>query len=326
MVAGARRRRARAVRDAVRAPRPAATACTPIGRACRATTASIVRAAARRCSTSRAPRCAASGPRRRTRMQRCATTRPAPTRSRRRASTATIPGCRRTLTFDPDDDVAAPFVARARRAPARRHPARAGRERSDRDGGGLRPRRLRGHRRAHERHPRAAASTWRDFRGLAACGGFSYGDVLGAGEGWAKSILFNARARDAFAAFFARPDTFTLGVCNGCQMMSDLQRADPGRRRLAALRAQPQRAVRGAPGAGRASSRARRCCFAGMAGSRLPIAVAHGEGRAEFDRRRRAPRARGERPGRRPLRRPPRRAPPSATPRTPTARPAASPP
>src|SRR5581483_6053712 len=57
------------------------------------------------------------------------------------------------------------------------------------------------------------------FRGLAACGGFSYGDVLGAGEGWAKSILFNARARDELAAFFARTDTFALGVCNGCQMM-----------------------------------------------------------------------------------------------------------
>ena len=68
----------------------------------------------------------------------------------------------------------------------------------------------------------------RDFRGLAACGGFSYGDVLGAGEGWAKSILFNARARDEFAAFFARGDTFALGVCNGCQMMSNLHEIIPG--------------------------------------------------------------------------------------------------
>ena len=68
----------------------------------------------------------------------------------------------------------------------------------------------------------------RDFRGLVACGGFSYGDVLGAGEGWAKSILFNERARAEFAAFFARPDTFSLGVCNGCQMMSNLHSIIPG--------------------------------------------------------------------------------------------------
>ena len=67
-----------------------------------------------------------------------------------------------------------------------------------------------------------------DFKGFAACGGFSYGDVLGAGEGWAKSILFNARARDEFAAFFQRGDTFALGVCNGCQMMSNLHEIIPG--------------------------------------------------------------------------------------------------
>ena len=67
-----------------------------------------------------------------------------------------------------------------------------------------------------------------DFRGLAACGGFSYGDVLGAGEGWAKSILFHEKARAEFAAFFAREDTFTLGVCNGCQMLSNLHSIIPG--------------------------------------------------------------------------------------------------
>jgi phosphoribosylformylglycinamidine synthase len=66
-----------------------------------------------------------------------------------------------------------------------------------------------------------------DFAGFVACGGFSYGDVLGAGEGWAKSILFNARARDEFAAFFARSDSFALGVCNGCQMMSNLRELIP---------------------------------------------------------------------------------------------------
>ena len=67
-----------------------------------------------------------------------------------------------------------------------------------------------------------------DFTGLAACGGFSYGDVLGAGGGWAKSILFNPRARDQFAAFFDRADTLALGVCNGCQMMSQLHDLIPG--------------------------------------------------------------------------------------------------
>jgi phosphoribosylformylglycinamidine synthase len=126
------------------------------------------------------------------------------------------------------------------------------------------------------------------FRGLVACGGFSYGDVLGAGEGWARSILFHARARDEFARFFARPDTFTLGVCNGCQMMAALKEVVPGSEhwprfvrnrieqfegRFSLVEILPSPSV----------------LLAGMAGSRLPIAVAHGEGRAEFA----APGARG---------------------------------
>ena len=74
------------------------------------------------------------------------------------------------------------------------------------------------------------------FKGLAACGGFSYGDVLGAGEGWAKTILFHTRARNQFAAFFARPDTFSLGICNGCQMISNLREIVPGASHLAAVR------------------------------------------------------------------------------------------
>ncbi|HLF11166.1 MAG TPA: phosphoribosylformylglycinamidine synthase subunit PurQ, partial [Gammaproteobacteria bacterium] len=121
----------------------------------------------------------------------------------------------------------------------------------------------------------------RDFRGLAACGGFSYGDVLGAGEGWAKSILFNDRARTEFAAFFARDDAFALGVCNGCQMMSNLHSIIPGsghwprfvqnrserfEARFASLRIEKSPSV----------------FFAGMEGSVIPIAVAHGEGFAEF--------------------------------------------
>jgi phosphoribosylformylglycinamidine synthase len=119
------------------------------------------------------------------------------------------------------------------------------------------------------------------FRGLAACGGFSYGDVLGAGEGWAKSILFNARARDMFAAFFERSDTFALGVCNGCQMMAALKEIIPGaaawprfvrnrsegfEARLALVNITDSPSV----------------LLRGMSGSRLPIAVAHGEGRAEW--------------------------------------------
>ena len=120
-----------------------------------------------------------------------------------------------------------------------------------------------------------------DFHGLAACGGFSYGDVLGAGEGWAKSILFHDTVRSEFAAYFNRPDTFTLGVCNGCQMLSALQELIPGTEhwprfarntseqyeaRLTLVRVEPSPSI----------------MMAGMAGSHLPIVVAHGEGRAQF--------------------------------------------
>ncbi|WP_150302794.1 phosphoribosylformylglycinamidine synthase [Pseudomonas saliphila] len=119
------------------------------------------------------------------------------------------------------------------------------------------------------------------FRGLVACGGFSYGDVLGAGEGWAKSILFNDTAREAFSNFFARPETFALGICNGCQMLSNLRELIPGSEhwphfvrnrseqfeaRVAMVEVQPSASI----------------FLSGMTGSRLPIAVAHGEGHAEF--------------------------------------------
>ena len=109
--------------------------------------------------------------------------------------------------------------------------------------------------------------------------------MLGAGEGWAKSILFNARARDEFAAFFARADTFALGVCNGCQMMSNLRELIPGAEhwpRFVRNRSEQFEArFVDARGAARRPS----LFFAGMAGSRMPIAVAHGEGYAEFARR-----------------------------------------
>jgi phosphoribosylformylglycinamidine synthase len=121
----------------------------------------------------------------------------------------------------------------------------------------------------------------RDFRGLAACGGFSYGDVLGAGEGWAKSILFNARARAEFSAFFARPDTFALGVCNGCQMMSNLREIIPGAEgwpRFVQNESERYEARYVSVRIERSPS----LLFAGMEGAVLPVAVAHGEGRAEF--------------------------------------------
>ncbi len=120
-----------------------------------------------------------------------------------------------------------------------------------------------------------------EFKGLVACGGFSYGDVLGAGEGWAKSILFNDRARDQFEAYFHRNDTFALGVCNGCQMMSTLKELIPGsdlwprfvrneserfEGRFSLVEVQDTPSI----------------LLSGMAGSRMPIAVSHGEGRAEF--------------------------------------------
>jgi phosphoribosylformylglycinamidine synthase len=120
-----------------------------------------------------------------------------------------------------------------------------------------------------------------DFKGLVACGGFSYGDVLGAGEGWAKSILFNPQAREVFEAFFLRQDTFALGVCNGCQMLSNLHELIPGadhwphfvRNRSEQFEARLINVE---------ISETPSILLQGMAGSRLPIVVAHGEGRAEF--------------------------------------------
>jgi phosphoribosylformylglycinamidine synthase len=120
-----------------------------------------------------------------------------------------------------------------------------------------------------------------EFKGLAACGGFSYGDVLGAGEGWAKGILFNAAMSDQFQAFFERDDSFALGVCNGCQMLSALASLIPGTEhwprfarnvseqyeaRLVRVRVEESSSI----------------LMAGMEGSELPIVVAHGEGRAQF--------------------------------------------
>jgi len=120
-----------------------------------------------------------------------------------------------------------------------------------------------------------------EFSGLVMCGGFSYGDVLGAGEGWAKSILFNTELRDGFAAFFARPETFTLGVCNGCQMLSALRELVPGAEHWPRFVRNRSEQFEGRSGLV-AIERSPSVLLAGMQGSVLPIAIAHGEGRAEF--------------------------------------------
>ena len=119
------------------------------------------------------------------------------------------------------------------------------------------------------------------FKGFAACGGFSYGDVLGAGEGWAKSILFNSRARAEFASFFQREDVFALGVCNGCQMMSNLHDIIPGAQNWPHfVRNKSEQFEARFVMAEVAKSPS--IFFEGMAGSRMPIVVSHGEGYAEF--------------------------------------------
>ncbi len=196
-----------------------------------------------------------------------------------RAQDASDPGLSAHLTFDPAEDIAAPFVSRGARpqvavlreqgvngqiemAAALHH---AGFHAVD----------------VHMTDVISGRVSLRDFRGLAACGGFSYGDVLGAGEGWAKSILFNPRARAEFETFFAREDVFALGVCNGCQMFSNLHDIIPGAERwphFVRNRSEQFEArlveveVLDSPS----------ILFRGMAGSRMPIVVSHGEGYAEF--------------------------------------------
>ncbi|MBN2372044.1 MAG: phosphoribosylformylglycinamidine synthase [Vicinamibacteria bacterium] len=189
------------------------------------------------------------------------------------------PGISSRLSFDPADDIAAPFVARGSRpsiAILREQGVngqiemaaafdRAGFEAVD----------------VHMSDIIAGRVSLAAFRGLAACGGFSYGDVLGGGEGWAKSILYNPRARAEFSAFFKRRDTFALGVCNGCQMMAGLTELIPGayawprfvknaseqfEARLVTVEVTPSPSI----------------FFDGMAGSRIPVVTAHGEGRALF--------------------------------------------
>ena len=119
------------------------------------------------------------------------------------------------------------------------------------------------------------------FQMLAACGGFSYGDVLGAGEGWAKTILFNGRLRDQFAEFFARPDTLSLGVCNGCQMMSNLAEIIPCADGWAKFKRNESEQFEARLSMVRVP-KSPSLILGEMAGSVLPVVVSHGEGRADF--------------------------------------------
>ena len=189
------------------------------------------------------------------------------------------PGLSAGLTFDLNDDVAAPYInsgVRPSMAILREQGVngqiemaaafdRAGFDTVD----------------VHMSDILAGRVTLDQFKGLVACGGFSYGDVLGAGEGWAKTVLFNPGAKEQFQQFFNREDTFTLGVCNGCQMLSNLKSLIHGAEnwphfvrntseqfeaRLSLVRVEPSASV----------------LLRDMVGSYMPIAVAHGEGRAEF--------------------------------------------
>lgn len=125
--------------------------------------------------------------------------------------------------------------------------------------------------------------TLREFCGLVACGGFSYGDVLGAGGGWAKSVLFNDRARDEFQQFFARPETFALGVCNGCQMLSALRAILPGAERWPRFMRNLSEQFEARLSLVEVLE-SRSIFLQGMSGSRMLIPTSHGEGRAQFER------------------------------------------
>jgi len=188
------------------------------------------------------------------------------------------PGLNVMLTFQPQEDIAAPFIAT-----------------------GARPKVAVLREQGVNSHVEMAAAFHRagfnavdvhmsdlltgqrglaDFQALVACGGFSYGDVLGAGEGWAKSILFNSRVRDEFETFFHRPQTLVLGVCNGCQMMSSLRELIPGSDAWPRfVRNQSERFEARFSLVEVAASPS--LWLDGMAGSRMPIAVSHGEGFVE---------------------------------------------
>jgi phosphoribosylformylglycinamidine synthase len=189
------------------------------------------------------------------------------------------PGMAPHLSFDSADDIAAPFVAhgaRPRVAILREQGVNGHIEMAaafDRAGFAAFD--------VHMTDVISGRTSLAGFRGIVAGGGFSYGDVLGAGEGWAKSILFNARARDQFAAFLARADSFALGVCNGCQMMGNLTELVPGAKHWPHFVRNRSEQFEGRLVLAEIQ-RSPSLFFAGMEGSRIPIVVAHGEGQAEF--------------------------------------------
>ncbi|OQX06209.1 MAG: phosphoribosylformylglycinamidine synthase, partial [Thiothrix lacustris] len=197
-----------------------------------------------------------------------------------RLADAQDPGLPVHRTFDPDDNIAAPYIrtgVRPTMAILREQGVngqvemaaafdRAGFKTID----------------VHMTDIISGRVSLKTVKGLVACGGFSYGDVLGAGGGWAKTILMNPRASDEFAAFFERQDAFGLGVCNGCQMFSQLRDMIPGAAhwpRFYRNRSEQFEARYAAVEVLESPS----LFLQGMAGSVLPIAVAHGEGRAVFD-------------------------------------------
>jgi phosphoribosylformylglycinamidine synthase len=189
------------------------------------------------------------------------------------------PGLAPTLTFDVAEDVSAPFVnkgARPKMAILREQGVNSHVEMAyAMDWAGFD---------AYDVHMSdliAGKARLENFRGLVACGGFSYGDVLGAGEGWAKTILFNAQLRDQFSTFFNRADSFALGVCNGCQMMSNLAGIIPGADAWPKFtRNQSEQYEARLVMAEVVKSPS--ILLQGMEGSRIPIAIAHGEGFANF--------------------------------------------
>ncbi|MGB2375166.1 MAG: phosphoribosylformylglycinamidine synthase [Porticoccaceae bacterium] len=189
------------------------------------------------------------------------------------------PGLSAKLSYDPAEDICAPYIqsgAKPKMAILREQGVNSHLEMAaafDRAGFSAVD--------VHMSDLLAERQSLQNFSGLVACGGFSYGDVLGAGEGWAKTVLFNNQLRDQFEQFFHRPETFSLGVCNGCQMLSNLKTLIPGAElwprfvrnlseqfeaRLSLVRVEDSPSI----------------LMQGMAGSYMPIAVSHGEGRAEF--------------------------------------------
>ena len=189
------------------------------------------------------------------------------------------PGIDVSLTYNPDEDISAPYInkgERPRMAILREQGVNGQMEMAaafDRAGFASID--------VHMSDIIEGRVSLKDFKGMVACGGFSYGDVLGAGQGWANSILFNPRARDEFEAFFKRNDTFGLGVCNGCQMMSSLRNLIQGAEHWPSFKRNLSEQFEA-----RFSLleivESPSLFFKDMVGSRLPIAVAHGEGRAEF--------------------------------------------